>query len=60
MNEDEEADADDLAAEVETDRTWQKIRRDLQEGTAAIKLKKIKTFASHFSFIFIIFADENN
>ena len=40
MNEDEEADADDLAAEVETDRTWQKIRRDRQEGTAAIKLKK--------------------
>ena len=34
------------------------------EGTAAIKLKKIiiirKTFASHFSFIFIVFAHENN
>ena len=29
MNEDEEADADDLASEVETDRTRQKIRRDL-------------------------------
>ena len=27
MNEDEEADADDLASEVETDRTRQKIRR---------------------------------
>ena len=29
MNEDEETDADDLASEVETDRTRQKIRRDL-------------------------------
>ena len=29
MNQDEEADADDLASEVETDRTRQKIRRDL-------------------------------
>ena len=28
MNGDEEADADDLASEVETDRTRQKIRRD--------------------------------
>ena len=30
MNEDEEADADDLASEVEADRTRQKITRDLQ------------------------------
>ena len=44
MNEDEEADANDLASEVETDRTRQKIRRDLakfrrrlQEGTATIE-----------------------
>ena len=29
MNEDEEADANDLASEVETDRTRQKIRRYL-------------------------------
>ena len=29
MNEDEEADADDLALEAETDRTRPKIRRDL-------------------------------
>ena len=29
MNDDEEADADDLASEVETDRTRQRIRRDL-------------------------------
>ena len=29
MNEDEEADADDLASEVEADRTRKKIRRDL-------------------------------
>ena len=29
MNDDEEADADDLASEVETDRTRQKIRRNL-------------------------------
>ena len=29
MNEDEEADANDLDLEVETDRTRQKIRRDL-------------------------------
>ena len=28
MNEDEEADADDLPSEVETDQTRQKIRRD--------------------------------
>ena len=72
MNEDGEADANDLASEFETDRTRQKIRRDLAkfrqrivgdagEGTAAIKLKKEKkTFASHFSFIFIVFAHENN
>ena len=30
MNEDEEADANDLASEVETDRTRQKIRSDLE------------------------------
>ena len=30
------------------------------ECTAAIKLKKIKTFAFHFSFAFIVFAHENN
>ena len=29
MNEDEEADADDLASEFETDRTRKKIRRNL-------------------------------
>ena len=29
MNEDEEADADDLASEIEIDRIRQKIRRDL-------------------------------
>ena len=29
MNEDEEADADDVASEVEADRTRHKIRRDL-------------------------------
>ena len=29
MNEDEEADTDDLASKVETDRTRQKIKRDL-------------------------------
>ena len=49
MKEGEEADANDLASEVETDRTKQKIRRDLvkfrrrlqvTEGIAAIKLKK--------------------
>ena len=31
MNEDEEVDADDLATEVETDRTRQKTRRDLSK-----------------------------
>ena len=31
MNEDEEADADDLASEVEADRTRQMITRDLQK-----------------------------
>ena len=50
MNEDEEADADDLASEVETDRKRQKIRRDLGkfrrtlagEGTAAIKRTSVQ------------------
>ena len=36
MNEDEEADANDLASEVETDRTRQKIRSDL----AKFRLRK--------------------
>ena len=31
MNEDEEADTDDLASKVETDRTKQKINRDWQK-----------------------------
>ena len=31
MNEDEEADADDLASEVEADRTRQMITRDLEK-----------------------------
>lgn len=30
MSEDEEADADDLASKVETDRTRKKIRKDLE------------------------------
>ena len=54
MNKDEETDANDLALEVEIDRTRQKIRRDLT------KFKKIKTLASRFSFIFIVFTHENN
>ena len=54
MNKDEETDASDLALEVEIDRTRQKIRRDLA------KFKKIKTLASRFSFIFIVFTHENN
>ena len=33
MNEDEVANADDLASEVETNRTRQKIRRDLAKFT---------------------------
>ena len=33
MNEDEVANADDLASEVETKRTRQKIRRDLAKFT---------------------------
>ena len=33
MNEDEEADADDLASEFETDRTRKKIRRNLAKFT---------------------------
>ena len=44
MNKGEEADADDLASEFETDQTRQKIRRDLakfrrrlHKGTAATK-----------------------
>ena len=59
MNEDEEADADDLASEVETDRTRQKIRRDLAKFRRRLQ-ERVKTFASHFSFIFIVFAYENN
>ena len=65
MNEDEEVDADDLATEVETDRTRQKTRRDLakfrqQERVQMPQLskKKIRTFASHFSSIFIVFDHE--
>ena len=45
MSKDEEADADDLASEFETDRTRKKIRRNLvkfRRSTAAIKLKKIE------------------
>ena len=67
MNEDEEVDADDLASQVETDRTRQKMRRDfakfrrrLQERVQLLLSEKKKTFASHFSFIFIVFAHENN
>ena len=67
MNKDEEADADDLATEVETDRTRQKTRRDLakfrqQERVQMLQLskkkKKIRTFASHFPSIFIVFDHE--
>ena len=38
----------------------QNLDEDYRKGTAAIKLKKTKTFASHFSFIFMVFAHENN
>ena len=62
MNEDEEAEVDDLASEVETDQTRQKIRRDLarfrrrlqERVQLLLRQKKIRTFASHFSFIFIV------
>ena len=69
MSEDEEANADDLASEVETDWTRQKIRRDLakfrrwlqERVQLLLSLKKKRmTFASHFSFIFIVFAHENS
>ena len=38
MNEDEEADANDLASEVETDQTRQKIRRDLARLQESVQL----------------------
>ena len=68
MNEDEEADADDLASEFETDRTRKKIRRNLakfrrrlqERVQLLLSLKKTRAFASHFSFIFIGLALENN
>ena len=66
MNEDEEADADDLASEVETDRTKQKIRRDLAKFRRRLQervkllLKKNKDLVSHLSFIVIVYAHENN
>ena len=50
MNEDEEVDADDLASQVETDRTRQKMRRDfakfrrrLQERVQLLLSEKKKT-----------------
>ena len=58
MNDDEEADADDLASEVETDRTR---LQDCSRGYSCYKARKKKTiFAPHFPFIFIVFAHENN
>ena len=68
MNKDEEADADDLASEFETDRTRKKIRRNLakfrrrlqERVQLLLSLKKTRAFASHFSFIFIGLALENN
>ena len=68
MNKDEEVDADDLVSE--TDRTRQKIRRDLENLDEDCKggycwqlpqaIKKIQTFASHFPLKFIVFTYENN
>ena len=66
MNKDEEVDADDLVSE--TDRTRQKIRRDLEKFRRRLQgkvqlpqaIKKIQTFASHFPLKFIVFTHENN
>ena len=68
MNKDEEVDADDLVSE--TERTRQKIRRDLEKFrrrlqgrvqlAAATGYKKIQTLASHFPLKFIVFTHENN
>ena len=69
MNKDEEADADDLVSE--TDRTRQKVRRDLKKfrrrlqgrvqlAAATGYKKKVQTFASHFPLKFIVFTHENN
>ena len=55
MNEDEEADADDLASEVETDRTRQKIRRDLAKFRRRLQEK-----VQLLSFKFIVFAHKNS
>ena len=44
-----EADADDLACKMQT-----------KTAGAAVRLQKIQTFASHFSFKFIFFSHENN
>ena len=59
MNEDGEAAANDLASECKSDRKRQKIRRDLAQFRRRLQ-ERVKTFASHFSFIFIVFAYENN
>ena len=59
MNEDGEAAANDLASECKSDRKRQKIRRDLAKFRRRLQ-ERVKTFASHFSFIFIVFAYENN
>ena len=42
MNEDGEADANDLASEFETDRTRQKIRRDLAKFRRRLQLLSFK------------------
>ena len=68
MNEDEEADAHYLASEVETDRTGQKIRRDLakfrrrllERVQPLLGHKKIQTFTSHISFKIIVITYEDN
>ena len=67
MNEDEEVDADDLASQVETDRTRQKMRRDfakfrrrLQERVQLLLSEKKKDLCISLSFISIVFAHENN
>ena len=58
MNKDEEADADDLATEVETDRTRQKTRRDLakfrqQERVQMPQLSKKKKNKDPLYFTFL-------
>ena len=69
INEEEEADADDLTSEGGTLQNLDAQRSvgggwtvflKRGEGTAAVRLQKIQTFASYFYFKFIVIANKTN